>query len=466
MRSVTMRAMLGISVLSASAAAQPSVPARIDRPGFRVLLVTPAAAAAIDQPRAVRALFASCQRELQIFPADTTHALATRDWDDTAPLDPDRLTVYVFPRARERVSCGGEELRDQVAITRGLQLLTPSPFTAAEDVRRVELRVGTRVISPSVTERVQLTVLSNRGARVTAANAVRIRVPIVDLAPTASGQLDGITLRVWMADSLTTDTVSIPWATIEPLWQSFLAGRSARASAAFRGRLPLYQLASSNDADLAAAHRAYLDGDAASANRNILSRLGGRELSWRDERSARLQLAVTFASLGDTTSTRVMLSGLLRREPCLTFSETAPALARAVIAPIARTDARCRSLPLSRVAWRSAVLPGFGRPVSGTRAVVQRLLVGGVIGAGLATGFSQNAQARSSYDAYQASRSSADATRLFSQASSARSIARTGFLVATVTWGASIADAMVREWRLSQRLALVQGAAPALSINR
>jgi hypothetical protein len=428
LRSVILRVVLGGSLISASAAAQPSVPARIEGPGFRVLLVTPATAAAIDQPRSVRALFASCQRELQLFPADSLAAQTVHDWDDGASVEPERLTVYVFPRARASVECGGEALRDQVAVTRGLQLLTPSPFTAADDVRRMELRVGDRAIRATVTERVPLTVLSNRGVQETAVRAMRIRIPIADLSPTATGRLDGIALHVWMADSLKADTIAIPWSTVEPLWHSYLAARSARASAAVRSPLPPYRLPPSSDADLAAA--------------------------------------ITFASLSDTTATRVLLAGLLRREPCLTLSETAPAVARAVITPIVRADARCTALPMARVAWRSAVLPGLGRPVRGARAVAQRLLIGGAIGAGLATGVSQNAQARTSYEAYQAARSSPDASRLFAQATSARSTARAGFVVATLAWGLSMTESVVREWRLSRRLARVRNVAPALSVDR
>ena len=454
-------ALLATFIWGSTAAAQSAVPARIDRPVFRVMLATPTALAAINQPHAVRSLFAQCIRPLRIFPGDTVKALATHDWGQTDAVDPGDLTIYVFPRAKDGSDCGGDDLRDQVTITRGLQFLEPSPFTAAEDVLWIELRVGDRAITPTASTRVPLTVLSNRSTRVSAAGAVRIRIPMASLKPQESGRHDGIHLRVLMADSTKTEEISIPWSSVEPLWHSYLLERNVSASAhaaTASARIVLSEFKPSTDADLNAAHRAYRSGDLTSANRFILERLGDPGLKWSDERTARLQLAVSFASLGDTAATRILFAGLLQREPCLTLSPTAPAFARAVITPLSRPRARCSAIPLSQVALRSAALPGFGRPGSNVR----RALVSGAIGAALITGVSQNSQARSSFAAYQASRSSSEAERHFSRASSARSTARAGYGVAAVVWVASITDALVREFRLSRRLAQVRHVAPAL----
>lgn len=431
---------------------------------YEVLLVTQRTIGTLTDDARLSRLVGSCSRVMRVAPPDSAAAARHRGWDWTTGPSADPLTVtfVVIPSEALFVACSDRDAQDRIAAARGLRITYDSLYSAGRDIERVALWRAKERIVPSLSERTQVARLTPRGIITTGAGAVRLSVPVDELAPDASGARSDLFLEVWNERDTLPDLIPIPWPVLAEAWQELMEWRADRAVATgTRSTEGLLVTPEPADSALKVARQRYLEGDLAGANRVLVPRLIPAALARSDFRNARVQLALSLASVGDTSAARVLMGRVVAESPCFTLASDAPAYARRLVEGVQRAPARCTSNPLLRTAVRSALLPGFGRPSSVTRKVLGAAAVG-VIGGSLATGFSKASSARSTYDQYLAmdfsvsSRPADSARALHESAESQRQTAKSALTAAAVVWAATVVESVLHEALLARRLRRVQ----------
>lgn len=442
--------------------AQP--PLRLQSERYEVLLVTRRTIGTLTDDTRLSQLIASCRRVMRVAPPDSAAAVQHRGWDwSSGPsADPLAVTLVVIPSEALFVSCSDRDAQDRIAAARGLRITYDSVYSAGRDIERVALWRDKARIIPTLSERTAIARLTPRGITTTGAGAVRLSVPVDELAPDTTGARSDLFLEVWNERDTLPDLVPIPWPVVAEAWQELMEWRAERAiSAGARSEEGLLVTPEPADSALRVARQRYLDGDLAGANRALMPRLIPTALSRNDYRNARVQLALSLASVGDSSAARVLMGRVVAESPCFTLASDAPAYARRLVEGVNRAPARCTSNSLLGTAVKSTLLPGFGRPSTLPRKLVGAAAVG-VIGGSLATGFSKASGARSTYEHYLAmdfrvsSRPADSARLLHKSAESQRQTAKTAMTVAAVVWAATVVESVLHEALLARSLRQVQ----------
>ena len=284
-----------------------------------------------------------------------------------------------------------------------------------------------------------------------------------ELAPDATGARGDLFLEVQNKRDILPELIPIPWPVLAEAWQELMEWRAERAVATgARSAEGVLVTPVPADSALRVARQRYLDGDLAGANRALLPRLIPAALSTSDHRNARVQLALSLASVGDSSAARVLMGRVVAESPCFTLASDAPAYARRLVEGVQRAPTRCTSNSLLGTAVKSTLLPGFGRPGTLSRKVVGGAAVG-VIGGSLAMGFSKASSARTAYDQYLAmdfsvsSRPADSARALHKSAERQRQTAVSAMTVAAVVWTATVVESVLHEALLARKLRQVQG---------
>lgn len=163
-----------------------------------------------------------------------------------------------------------------------------------------------------------------------------LAVDLADLAPDVDGRVGELMLELGTAAGGEPKRIELPWAQVRAVWIAMLVPRGVPSDAAGR--------------------------------RSILASAG----------------LASFAT-GDTSAARILLGQLLTDEPCLRFARSIPADAHDLVERIHRPPTRCTARSTGGTIVRSALLPGFGRPVDAsersTRAGIATAVVVSAIGA-------------------------------------------------------------------------------------
>ena len=431
---------------------------------YEVLVVTRRTIGTLTDDTRIAQLIAGCRRAMRIQPSDSAAAVQHRGWDWTSgpSAEPLTVTIVVIPGADLSVPCDDQDAQGRIAAARGLRVTYDSLYQPGRDVERVALWRGKEQIVPRLSERAEVARLTSRGVIGVGAGAVRLSIPVDELAPDATGARDDLVLEVWNARDTVPNLIPVPWPVLAAAWHELIEWRADRAIATgTRSADGLLFTPVPADSALRVARLRYLEGDFAGANRALMPRLIPAALGPVDYRNARVQLALTLASVGDSSGARVLMGRVVDESPCFTLAGDAPAYARRLVDGVRRAPSRCSSNTLLRTAVQSVLLPGFGRPGGVGRKVIGAAAVG-LIGASLASGFSNSSGARSTYDLYLAmdfsvSSIPADSSRaLYISAESQRTSAKQAMLVAAVVWSATVVESMLHEARLGRSLRQVQ----------
>ncbi len=458
-------ALLALSLLASTPLASQSKvidqpPLQFQSERYEVMLVTRRTIGTLTDDNRLSQLIASCRDAIRITPPDSAAAVQHRGWDwSSGPsADPLTVTLVVIAGADLIVPCGDRVAQDRIAAARGLRVTYDSLYQPGRDIERVSLWRGKDQIVPSMSERTEVARLTPRGMISIGAGAVRLSVPVDELAPDATGARGDLFLEVWNARDSVPNLIPLPWPVLAEAWSELIAWRAERAIATGTrsgdGRLVTPVPA---DSALRDSRQRYLNGDFANANRVLVPRLIPAALGRADYRNARVQLALTLANVGDSSAARVLMGRVVHESPCFTLAADAPAYARRLVDGVRRTPARCSSQSLVRTAVQSILLPGFGRPASVGRRFAGAAAIG-VIGASLASGFSNANGARSTYDLYldmdySVSSNPADSSRaLYESAESQRTTAKQAMMVAALVWSATVFESVVREALLARSL--------------
>lgn len=420
---------------------------------YDLLLVTHRTLPTVSDDARMALLLGSCRRAVRISSADSALAVHTSVWDWRAESVTDSLAVtfVVLPSAPLSVSCTERELQDRIAATRGLRISYDALYSPLLDVKRVEFLRGSERIAPERSESALLATLTTRGMIFTGARVVRLTVPVDLLAPDASGERRDLALEIWNERDTIPTHFPIPWPVVAEAWQEIilwrvedaLASGSRRGAETFAPPLP-------SDGALRAARARYLEGDLAGASRLAVARMQPGLVSPSDYRNARVQLALTLVSAGDSSGARVMLGRVVADRPCFTLGATAPPDAARLMVGLRRAPARCTSNSPLHTMVRSALLPGFGRPAGLVRMTIGAAALG-VIGSSITSGFSTARLARSTYDLYLAMDwnvhfNPADSARaLYVKAEKERDLAKWRWQNGAVVWAATIVESLLFE---------------------
>lgn len=442
----------------------PPPPILVQSDRYEVVVVTQRSIGTLTDDARVGRMLAGCARALRIAPQDSAAAVRQQAWDWTAgpSRDPLTITFVLLPSEPLYTSCPDRETQDRIAAVRGLRITYDSTYAPERDIERVALWRGEERIVPTLSERAAIARLIPRGLISNGAGGVRVSVPIAALEPDATGRRTDLTLEVWNERDTLPDMIPLPWPVVVEAWHDVIAWRAAQALAA--GATSLEGVMTTpvpKDDVLRASRQQYLQADFAGANAALIPQMIPAKLGRSDYRNARVQLALTFANVGDSAAARVLMGDVIRDEPCFTLANDAPPHAERLMEGLHRPAARCKAASMLRTAAQSAVLPGFGRPMGWQRMLGGAVAVA-VIGATLNSGFSKLSSANKTYEEYLrmdytiSSNPAALSRILYENAEQERSAAAKALTIGAVVWGATIAESLIHEALLARRLSQVR----------
>ena len=174
-----------------------------------------------------------------------------------------------------------------------------------------------------------------------------------------------------------------------------------------------------------------------------------------DIRNAMLQSATAFTLRERDAEALSLIADVMEVYPCMTFDAAVPASLREM-ADASRKPARCKSIPLSVIALRSAV-PGYGQATSPLRTRFGLAVLGGTaFSYAVANQFRQRARADyQRYLDYNGS-TSVKPPALYRDAQQSR-VAANAFTYAAVSiWAGAAVEAVWNEWQHKRALAEVR----------
>jgi hypothetical protein len=185
--------------------------------------------------------------------------------------------------------------------------------------------------------------------------------------------------------------------------------------------------------------RMYTAGDARGAARTLYDRMHAGPLTFGDLLRARVYLAFSYLTLGDTTSARPIIRDAVAQEPCLQVSDrAAPPAWRALFDSARPRGVQC-TLDARGLALTSLAVPGLGQIRNGRHASGTMYLMTTGVAVGL--GVQRLGASRTAYRDYQVANTTSDARARYSDAAGARAQARLVFGAAAGVWGLSALDA-------------------------
>ncbi|MCE9602810.1 MAG: hypothetical protein K8S21_11455 [Gemmatimonadetes bacterium] len=406
-------------------------------------------------------LIDGCRRSLSISEADSAAAVtAVPDRFVEPEANGRNIVVFtVLPNEGFQAGCGDPQGQSLVATSRGLRISFDTAYTRDRDIEQVVLRRGDRVIVPLASRSELVRRLGVGGFGPRRSHLSRVAFDLTDLAPSAGGGVDSLVLEVRFASSAVPELLPIPWPALREVWESTFSIRPATEAAAAPMPLP-----EPMDEVLRDAHAAYASGDPARAIRVAAPRLVTKNLPPSEARNGRVILGLSFFALRDTSAARVAFGRVVESDPCFTLAATSPAEAKVLVDALSRPYARCTSQALWFTAAKSAVLPGFGRPVRGAVAVVPRVTMLGLMVGAAVVAASSGSQARDRYDEYLAYQNAIPdpvnpqepPSAIYADAEALRTRGRALWAATAAAWSAQVIHGVWKERRHAQSLAEVQ----------
>lgn len=426
-----------------------------------VVISVPARADAAADGRRLAALVTGCRRNLTVAPTDSAAfvTLQPEPWRTPSASGSTVVWLSVLPPEGLQADCGDDETQSGLAASRGLRVSFDTTVAPDRDLQRVIVKRGDTEITPVESQRLLVRRLGVAGFGAPRAGWFRVAIDVAEFAPNADGTRDDISLEVYALGGVDPDRVRLPWSAVREAWESLYGERAAaaRGTAMAPMRLP-----APGDEVLHAAHEAYTGGDLRAAVRLAAPRLRASNLTTADARQGRVQTGLALAALGDTAAARAALGKLVERDPCFTLDPAAPPAARALVDGLARPAARCSAQSMVTTSLRSAVLPGFGRPVR-RASIAQGAIIAGIVAGGVGLGVTSKGAAREEYAKYVAfqyvptnapERGAAD---FYNNAESLRKRGQLAWTMAGVAWGGQLIYSIWSERLHAKRLAEVQG---------
>lgn len=424
---------------------------------------------AADQSRLAQ-LVTACRVAMEISPTDSAGFVT---WQPPAPaLDiwqlRDAVVIAVMPRQELFIDCDDAAAQATLAASRGLRVTLDPTYSPRADVARVIVRRGDRELTPLVSERHPVQRLG-AGMFFPPTNSwARLAFSRSDFTPGASGSVDDLTVEVLHASGEPGERIAVPWVAVRVAWEASLMSRPVLGALV----APPVPLAAPTDARLRAVHDAYVAGEQERVVQLAVPHFfnGDQPVTLRLE--ARTHAVMALLALGDTASARIVTSTLVRETPCLTLDASAPAGVREVFASAPRPAARCEAQSPRRTAFKAALLPGFARPRTGTRADTRLLVMLSSLGASIAA-VQLHTVARDRYDdylAYQArpiglTEINTDMEQLYRKAERVRQGSVAVGTIGALVWIGQGVLAIRSERRFAEALQRVQGLGGASAVR-
>jgi hypothetical protein len=420
---------------------------------YRVLVQSAVAREREGAAESLARAVVACGSELGLNDATQRRVVAERAWQPFDALVEGRplVALTIVPRQARPIPCrdpDADELTLEFAIGLGRDTLSHPD----RDATAVEVTVGGETVQPVLVGRALVSKLAPGGyAGPDGNHALRIYLDFDALAPQGSAA-PTVEVRVWnRADSLP-EVIALPAELTDELRRELLPWRVRRltTAGAATAALPV-PLPEPRDATLREAYRSYLAGAYADASLAALARVSAKRIRREDRATARLQVGITLAALGDAAAARTLMRDALTDDRCAWLPPDVGASIRSAMDAVT-TDAappRCTAVSTARIVTYGFV-PGLAqrRLEPDRRAAGLYPVLATASSIALWTLFS--ARADDIYEEYlDAFLTPEDSYR---RAQGARNIANGAAVAVWVAWGGSVLHAVVRERRFERRL--------------
>lgn len=407
-----------------------SMPRLVQGGRFEVLVLTPTTRRAMHAEHALVPVVTRCAEGAALGESARSEVTAIDPWAgfEAAASALPLVAISVIPSHGQATICGVPDAERFPAMARGVRFGRKPRYEATNDARAVELRIGGRAVEPAMAGRVPVSEVARGTIGRDGTMQVRLYVSPEVFAPGARGESPELEVLVWTASDSSPDRITLDGALSRAVWSEALRWRAERLS---------------------------LSDGAATLDDLDATRPGSRA-----HLTTTLKLARSFHLAGDSAAARGFAARLVQQEPCLTLpNEEDPALRRSLDA--LRPAARCRTIPLSRIALRS-LIPGGGQATGGRRNLVAALSLAAVAGS-VVLRSSQHAVSRRKYEDYLAydgfsgfDDPTVVAQNLYDQAESARTRGNTALAAGLAIWVFAAAEGVIAEQRHAARLRSVQ----------
>lgn len=403
------------------------------RPGFvqggrfEVLVLTPVARRAAHAAGAMRPVVDRCAAAVALGETTREEVVATDPWSsfESATAATPLVAISVVPSHGQATVCGAPDGERWASLARGVRFGRKPRYEGTNDARTALLLVDGQPVTPALSGRVPVTEVARGTLGRDGTMQVRLYVAPDAFAPGPRGAAPTVEVLVWSATESSPDRIRLDTLVVKRVWEDALRWRARRLR-------------------LADTERALDD-------------LTATGIAPRERLVTRLRVARAFRQAGDTLAARGFAGSIVAQEPCMTLAADDDPWLRQTVDRL-RPQARCTTIPLSRIALRS-VLPGFGQATGGRRNLAGAVSFVAVAGAVL-IGKSAHASARSKYEDYQTYDGffggSAKAASLYDAAESARALGNTMIVGAAALWVIVTAEGLLAEQRHAERVRDVQ----------
>jgi hypothetical protein len=418
---------------------------------YEILLSTPLSAARATR---IGAVANSVDRCAQRFELTQGQAAALRSFDPWAAFDSAAngpyVTITVLPIEAKRVDCDDTSLEREAVMRIGLRFGLDTLANPYSNVAYVSLSRQGNAIEPVLSGRALVTKVAPKGfVGPDGSSMVRLYLRYEDIAPNASAESGDIEVRIWNETHEAAEVATIPRAALEHMWHEALVWRAQRASAQSAQAIPVAgSFPRPQDATLRDAHAAYGAGRVTEAMDIALLRLEGDALAPADSVNALVHVGLGFLAVDDAVAARVALSNAVGVEPCLQFSESVDARARALVDSL-RPGTRCTPLATGEL-LRAALVPG--RPqqrLAPAQVDLGQSFRNATIGFGVAS-LAAHGLARVLHAKYEDDRD--DPAKAYRAADEKRILGNALGLAAWTAWTASAVHAVFAERAYARRL--------------
>ncbi len=422
--------LLSLACVASAAWAQPARRggiARAEGGRSEVLIVTGDPLAHPEAVAALGRLVSACRAALGYSAEDSAAILLTPPPVIRFTAGDAWVRFLVLPAERIYSDCGDREVRTGLAAAHALRFGVDTALIGSRRVLSAQLVRADGSAVPAMLDPVEMAYLGRTGAIRLQQMGIQLTVRLDDLAAPPRSAMASLAVKVRSLTDTTVETVEVDARVLADVWEAALPARLERAG------IPV----------------------------PVASELS----NGRDRARARAALAASLANSGDAIAARVLYEDALRAAPCLSTAADAPAAIRALDDIAMRPRARCTALPPATIAWRSLLIPGFGRPpVRSPRLGVGTLVpVGiGVLGA---IGFSKDGNARDLYRKYLGANSlgtppmdTANVGPMYVRANEMRMQSARYYQAAAALWLGSVALDLYLERRHSRHLRAERGA--------
>lgn len=420
---------------------------------YRVLVQSAVAREREGAAESLARVVVACGASLELDDAAQRRVVAERAWQsfDAAVTGAPLVALTIVPAQGRPVPCDepdAEALALEYALGFGRDTLSHPD----RDALGVEVLVGGASVRPVLVGRTLVTKLAPGGYVGPDGNhAVRVYLDFAALAPQGRAA-PTLAVRVWNRTDSLPEVIELPAALTDELRRELLPWRVRRltTAGASTAALPV-PLPEPRDAELREAYRSYQAGAYADASLAALARVGAKRIRPEDRATARLQVGITLAALGDAAAARTLMRDALEDDRCAWLPPTVAASIRAPMDAVTERDAppRCTAVSTVRVVSYGLV-PGLAqrRLEPDRRAAGLYPVLGTASSIALWVLFS--ARADDIYEEYlDAFLTPEDSYR---RAQGARNIANGAAVAAWVAWGGSVLHAVMRERRFERRL--------------